>query len=54
MMSQVKEIPAAWIPAGACGGCAVSMLNTVAPFVKDRWEVTKIVQTKYFKRIINY
>ena len=34
-MSEVKEIPAVWISAGACGGCAVSMLNTVAPSIKD-------------------
>jgi hydrogenase small subunit len=34
-MSKVKEIAAVWIPAGACGGCAVSMLNTVAPSIKN-------------------
>jgi hydrogenase small subunit len=34
-MADVKEIPAVWISAGACGGCAVSMLNTVAPSIKN-------------------
>jgi len=34
-MSDVKEIPAVWLSAGACGGCAVSMLNTVAPSIKE-------------------
>lgn len=34
-MSKVKEISAIWIPAGACGGCAVSMLNAVAPSIKN-------------------
>ncbi len=34
-MSKVKEIPAVWISAGACGGCAVSMLNTFAPSIKN-------------------
>lgn len=34
-MSEVREIPAVWISAGACGGCAVSMLNTVAPSIKN-------------------
>jgi hydrogenase small subunit len=34
-MSKVKEISAIWIPAGACGGCAVSMLNAVQPSIKN-------------------
>jgi len=34
-MSDIKEIPAVWISAGACGGCAISMLNTVAPSIKN-------------------
>lgn len=34
-MPDIKEIPAVWISAGACGGCAVSMLNTVAPSIKN-------------------
>ena len=34
-MSDIKEIPAVWISAGACGGCAVSVLNTVAPSIKN-------------------
>jgi hydrogenase small subunit len=33
-MSDIKEIPAVWISAGACGGCAVSVLNAVAPSIK--------------------
>lgn len=33
-MSDIKEIPAIWISAGACGGCAVSVLNAVAPSIK--------------------
>lgn len=34
-MPDIKEIPVVWISAGACGGCAVSMLNTVAPSIKN-------------------
>lgn len=34
-MSDIKEIPAVWISAGACGGCAISVLNTVAPSIKN-------------------
>jgi len=34
-MSDVREIPAVWISAGACGGCAVSVLNTAAPSIKN-------------------
>ena len=33
-MSEVKEIPAVWIGGGTCGGCSVSILNTVAPSIK--------------------
>ena len=34
-MSDVKEIPAVWIGGGTCGGCSVSVLNTVAPSIKN-------------------
>jgi hydrogenase small subunit len=34
-MSDIKEMPAVWISAGACGGCAISVLNTVAPSIKN-------------------
>ena len=34
-MSQVTEIPAVWIGGGTCGGCSISMLNTVAPSIKN-------------------
>jgi hydrogenase small subunit len=34
-MSEVKEIPAVWIGGGTCGGCSVSVLNTVAPSIKN-------------------
>jgi hydrogenase small subunit len=34
-MSEVKEIPAVWIGGGTCGGCSVSVLNTVAPSIKS-------------------
>jgi len=34
-MSEVKEIPAVWIGGGTCGGCSISVLNTVAPSIKN-------------------
>jgi len=34
-MSGVKEIPAVWMGGGTCGGCSVSVLNTVAPSIKN-------------------
>lgn len=34
-MSKVTEIPAVWIGGGTCGGCSISMLNTVAPSIKN-------------------
>ena len=34
-MSSVKEIPAVWIAGGTCGGCSVSVLNAVAPSIKN-------------------
>lgn len=34
-MSQVKEIPAIWMGGGTCGGCSISMLNSVAPSIKN-------------------
>jgi len=33
-MTNIKEIPVVWIGGGTCGGCSVSMLNTVAPSIK--------------------
>jgi len=34
-MSEVKEIPAVWIQGGSCSGCSVSVLNAVAPSIKN-------------------
>jgi hydrogenase small subunit len=34
-MSEVNEIPAVWIGGGTCGGCSVSVLNTVASSIKN-------------------
>jgi hydrogenase small subunit len=34
-MSDIREIPAVWIGGGTCGGCSISMLNTVAPSIKQ-------------------
>ncbi len=34
-MADIKEIPALWIGGGTCGGCSVSVLNTVAPSIKN-------------------
>lgn len=34
-MSQVKEVPVLWIQGATCTGCSVSMLNVVAPSIKD-------------------
>ena len=34
-MPEVKEIPVLWIQGGTCSGCSVSVLNAVAPSVKN-------------------
>ena len=34
-MSTIKEIPVVWIQGGSCSGCSVSMLNAVAPSIKN-------------------
>jgi hydrogenase small subunit len=34
-MSTIKEIPAVWIQGGSCSGCSVSVLNAVAPSIKN-------------------
>ena len=31
----VKEIPLVWLPAAACTGCSVSLLNTASPTIKN-------------------
>ncbi|MFW6114922.1 MAG: hydrogenase small subunit [Thermodesulfobacteriota bacterium] len=33
-MTDIKEIPAVWMGGGTCGGCSISVLNTVAPSIK--------------------
>jgi len=34
-MSQVREVPVLWIQGGTCSGCSVSVLNAVAPSIKN-------------------
>jgi len=34
-MSQVAEVPVLWIQGGSCSGCSVSVLNAVAPSIKN-------------------
>jgi hydrogenase small subunit len=31
----VKEIPLVWLPAAACTGCSISLLNTASPTIKN-------------------
>ena len=35
MNSMVKEIPLIWLPASACTGCTISLLNSASPTIKN-------------------
>ena len=34
-MSDVQEYPAIWLQLAGCSGCSVSVLNTVAPSIRN-------------------
>jgi len=34
-MSEIKEVPVLWLQGGTCSGCSVSVLNVVAPSIKN-------------------
>ncbi|MBW2039641.1 MAG: hypothetical protein JRI46_08610 [Deltaproteobacteria bacterium] len=50
-MSVVTEIPAVWIQGGTCSGCSVSVLNTVAPSIKNVL-IDDVVPGKHIKNVL--